>query len=359
MAELKATESGAVRLEDIAAHIGVSRSEVSRVINGRVRAGKGVGPAMRQRILDVAREMNYQPNRAAQNLARGRTDTVALMMVIEKLPDNGNEPTGAHNELSPHYHEIVGALTYTLHQYGMNLLLAQCGGGETDPLMALEEIARSRTCDGIVITDMRVDDQRPELLQRVGLPFVVRGSSPISGVAAVGVDNFQAGYQAIAYLTSLGHRRIAFFNIGADLMSGRGRYQGMCAAQQQTGAIIEYRDDAHFDDGAYLAIKERLTQPDFPTAIFAEDEIGALGAMRALEEAGLRVPEDVSVLACLNARFMQQVAPRLSVLDLHQARVAAEAGRLLARMLRGDAVEPGQRLIAPEIVERGTTGPAR
>ena len=84
MSEKLNTEGGTVRLEDIAAKIGVSRSEVSRVINGRIREGKGVGPAMRQRILDVAHEMNYRPHRAAQSLARGRTDTVALMMVIEK-----------------------------------------------------------------------------------------------------------------------------------------------------------------------------------------------------------------------------------------------------------------------------------
>ena len=353
--ELKSADIGTVRLEDVAARIGVSRSEVSRVINGRIREGKGVGPAMRQRILDVAREMNYRPNRAAQSLARGRTDTVALMMVIERQEQSIGNPADDHHELSPHYHEIVGALTYVLHQHGMNLLLAQCGGRDTDPLTALEELARSSACDGIVITDMRVDDQRPALLSKIGLPFVVRGSSPVPGVVAVGVDNFQVGYQAISWLSRLGHRRIAFFNIGEDLMSGRGRHLGMRAAQSQTGVEIEYRDDAHYDDGAYAAVRARLREPEFPTAIFIEDEIGALGAMRAIEEAGLRVPEDVSVLSCLNARFMRQVAPRLTVLDLHQARVAAQAGHLLARMLRGEDVELGQRLIAPEVQERGST----
>ncbi len=350
-------ENGATRLEDIAAKVGVSRSEVSRVINGRIREGKGVGAAMRQRILEAAREMNYRPHRAAQSLARGRSDTVALMMVIYKEAQANFHNAVMHHELSPHYHEIIGALTYTLHQYGMNLLLAQCGGADTDPIDTMEEIARSRTCDGMIITDMNVDDARPSMLQAAGLPFVVRGSSPVPGVVAVGIDNFQVGYQAIAYLHQLGHKRIAFFNIGQDLMSGRGRFRGMCAAREQLDVTVEYRDDAHYKHGIYDAVKQRLAEPDIPTAIFTEDELGALGAMRALAEAGLRVPRDVSVMSCLNARFMQQVAPTLTVLDLHQAQVAAEAGHLLAKMLRGDTVETGQRFFAPSLVERGSTAP--
>ena len=348
-----------VRLEDIAARVGVSRSEVSRVINGRIRAGKGVGPAMRQRILDVAQEMSYRPHRAAQNLARGRSDTVALMMVIHQSEETALGSAVTHHDLSPHYHEIIGALTYTLHAYGINLLLAQCGGAGADPVDVMEEIARSRACDGMIITDLRVDDQRLDILERAGLPYVVRGSSPKPGVVAVGIDNFQVGHQAISYLAGLNHRRIGVYNVGEDLMSGRGRREGIYAACAECGdaLTLEYRDDVHYKTGVYEAVQARLRLPDFPTALFLENEIGALGAIRALEEAGLRVPEDVSVLTCLNARFMEQVAPSLTVLDLHQAEVASEAGHLLAKMLRGDAIERTQRFFVPHLVERGSTTP--
>ena len=104
-----------VRLEDIAARVGVSPSEVSRVLNGRVRTGKSVGAATRERILEAAREMNYSPHRAAQSLVRGRTDTAALMMVIDRQAQASPflEDHDAPDELSPHYHEIIGGLTYT------------------------------------------------------------------------------------------------------------------------------------------------------------------------------------------------------------------------------------------------------
>lgn len=351
-------DSPPARLEDIAARVGISRSEVSRVLNGRVREGKGVGLAARERILQAAREMNYRPNRAAQSLARGRTDMVALMMVIHREPP-GETGADSHHELSPHYHEIIGGLTYTLNQYGLHLLLAQCGSQDADPAAVMEQIARSRTCDGMIVTDMRVDDARPRRLRETGLPFVVRGSSPDPDAVAVGMDNVAVGREAMRYLHGLGHRRILFYNIGRDLMAGQRRFEGFCQARDELGlgAEAEYRDDAHYENGVYWSLRQRLQEPNRPTAIFVEDEIGALGAERALAEAGLRVPQDVSIMACLNARFMHLVAPHLTVINVRQNEVAAQAGHLMARILRGEAVEPRQILLSPLLEERRSTAP--
>ena len=350
-----------VRLEDIAARVGVSRSEVSRVLNGQIRAGKSVGAATRERILEAARDMNYSPNRAAQSLVRGRTDTVALMIVIDRQAPASPfmEDRDVPDELSPHYHEMIGSLTYTLNQYGINLMLAQCGGGDVDPVAAMERLARSRACDGLIITDMLTDDPRPQILAQTGIPFVIRGSSPQPGSVAVGMDNVAVGCEAIRYLHSLGHRRILFYNIRRDLLVGQRRFEGMCQARAELGLedTLEYRDDVHHENGVYLSLRRRLQEPNIPTAIFAEDEISALGAERAIAEAGLRVPQDVSVMTCLNARFMRLVAPHLTVLNVRLNEAAAETGHLLARMLRGEPIEPCQRFLSPLLEEHGSTAP--
>ena len=365
----------AARLEDIAARVGVSSSEVSRVLNGRVRAGKSVGAATRARILEAARDMNYSPHRAAQNLVRGRTYTAALMMVTHHrgLPPftPGASPfiagqeapflnaEDAPGELSPHYHEIIGGLTYALHQYGFHLTLARCGGPDTTPLAAMEQIARSRMCDGMVITDMLANDPRPHTLEQTGLPYVVRGTSPTAGAVAVGMDNVAVGYQAIRYLHGLGHRRILFYNILHDLMVGQRRYEGVCQARDEfgLGETLEYQTDVEYKDAVYLTLRRRLQQPDIPTAVFAKDELSALGARRAIAEAGLRVPEDISVMSCLNAPFMRLVAPDLTVLNVRQNESAAQAGVLLARLMRGEPVEKRQILLSPLLEERGSTAP--
>lgn len=351
------------RLEDIAARVGVSPSEISRVLNNRTRSGKSVGAATRDRILEAAREMNYSPHRAAQSLVSGRTDTATLMMVIDQQSPASPflEDHDTPDELSPHYHEIIGGLTYTMNQYGIHLMLAQCGGAGIDPLAKMEEIARARLCDGMIITDMLVDDPRSEVLDRTGLPYVIRGSSPRPSTAAVGMDNIAVGFGAVEYLYTLGHRRILFYNIRRDLMVGQKRFEGMDRARTEMGLhkTLEYRDDIHHKDGVYKSLLQRLGEPHPPTAVFAEDEVSALGAERAIRQSGLRIPGDVSLMTCLNARFMRLVVPHLSVFNVRLNESAAHSGRLLGQMLRGEPVEKRQILLPPLLEENGSTAPPK
>jgi DNA-binding LacI/PurR family transcriptional regulator len=336
---------GAVRLEDIAARVGVSRSEVSRVLNNRLRVGRSVGRAKQEEIWRVARELNYQPHRAAQNLARGKTDTVALIVQLDTTGD-----------LSPHYHEIVGALTYTLNEWGFHLMLAQAGEDQTQ---VLTRLAGSRLCDAVIITDMQVDDTRPTLLEELDMPFLIRGSAPRPGLTAVGMDNQAVGRLAIETLYRYGHRRILFHNIGRGFLSGQRRYEGfwqMCE-EYGIGDTVRYEDILYGEAGLYEVTRDAMLGPNPPTAIFAADEIAASGVLRALADLGKRVPEDVSVLTCRNARFMRRLYPRLSVINVRQNEVAAEAGRTLVRILKGEEVEPRQYFLSPELEENGSVAP--
>ncbi len=350
-------ETVSAKLEDVAARVGISRSEVSRVLNGRIRAGRGVGEDTRRRILEAAQEMNYRPHRAAQNLARGWTDTAALMLL--PIPPPGQNLHAPDYDLPPHYHAIIGALTHTFGLYGLSLLLIPWGGSPETPVEALDRIARSRLCDGLVLTDMQVGDPRLAVLRAAGLPFIVRGSTPEDGIAAVGADNFHVSYDAMQYLVRLGHRKILFYNIDPNLMAGKRRHEGFRQAQADFGLpeTASYCDTADHENGIYLDLTRRLAQGEIPTAVFAKDEIGALGAIQALEEFGLSVPKDVSVMTCLNARFMRRVAPHLTVMNVRQEEVASEAAHLLSRMLRGECVEPKQVFLAPILEERGSTAP--
>jgi DNA-binding LacI/PurR family transcriptional regulator len=335
---------GPVRLEDIAARVGVSRSEVSRVLNNRLRAGRSVGRAKQEEIWRVARELNYQPHRAAQNLARGRTDTVALIVQLDTTGD-----------LSPHYHEIVGALTYTLNEWGFHLMLAQAG---EDPTQVLTRLARGRLCDAVIITDMQVDDTRPALLEEMGMPFLIRGSSPYPGLTAVGMDNAAVGRLAVETLYRHGHRHILFHNIGRSFLSGARRYEGFRQASEELGIAdtVRYEDVLYGETGLYELTRAVMSEPNPPTAIFAADEMAASGVLRALADLGKRVPEEVSVLTCRNARFMQRLYPRLSVINVRQHEVAAEAGRTLVRMLKGEPVEARQHFLSPVLEENGSVG---
>jgi DNA-binding LacI/PurR family transcriptional regulator len=343
----EAGRRGPARLEDIAQRVGVSRSEVSRVLNNRMRQGRSVGRAKQEEIWRVARELNYQPHRAAQNLARGKTDAVAFVVQLD-----------SSCELSPHYHEIVGALTYTLNEWGFHLLLVQA---DEDQTLTLTRLARTRLCDAAIITDMQVDDRRPALLESLGLPFVIRGSAPRSGLTAVGMDNAAVGYKAVEFLRRLGHRRILFQNIGRGYLSGQRRYEGFQRATQEFALekTARYEDAVYKEDEMYTLTRRLVEEPEPPTAIFAADEVAASGVLRALSDARIRVPEDMSVLTCLNARFMRRLNPHLSVINVRQGEVAAEAAKTVARLLRGDAVEAQQTFLSPILEEHGSCAPPR
>jgi len=344
-----------LKLADIAERVGINRSEVSRVLSGVRREGRIVSSATRERILEVARELKYYPNRIAQNLAHGCTNTIGLMMAL-----TGDRPLT--DCLPEHYQEIIGALTYTLHEYGIHLLLAQCtprhSGEKAVDTMA--HIMRSQLCDGMVISDITVDDERPAALTEIGLPFVVIGSPNGIDIPAVDIDNVQVGYEGVSYLYGLGHRHIAVYNIGRDLVSGQNRFQGMTEASQNLGMErLEYRDDVHLEMDVYSAVTQRLDEPGFPTAIFTEDASSAFGAERALREAGLSIPQDVSIITCMNSRLMRLMAPRLTAINLRQGEVASAAGRLLASQLQGVHIGKPAKLITPVLEPASTTAPPR
>jgi len=330
------------RLEDIARTVGVSRSEVSRVLNDRVRAGRGVGKAKQEEIRRVARELGYQPNRAARMLARGRTDMIGLP--IRVAPDR---------ELAAHYHEIVGALTRTLGALGLHLTLVDW---EDDPLGPLERIAQARAVDGILLTDITVDDARPALLESLGMPYAIRGTSPWPGAPAVGADNVAVGRMAVEHLVAHGHRRILFHNVGRALMAGEGRHAGYEAAVASAGLGGEarYEDTVFKEEDVHAFALRTLSTPDRPTAIHAADEIGAFAFLRAAHDLGLRVPEDLSLCTCLNARIMRRLLPGIDAINIRQDEVATAAGSLLATVIDGNTASPGQQFLTPRIEPRGS-----
>lgn len=330
----------APRLEDIAQRVGISRSEVSRVLNNRVRPGRTVSLERQAQIRAVARELGYSPHPGAQNLARGKTDLVALTMLI----DSGDG-------LPPHYQEIITAVTSVFRGHGMNLILSQ---SEMDSQLAsIEKLARSRQTDGVILTDMMVDDQRPALLTRYGLPYVIRGTAPSYGMPAIGLDNVALGRMAIEYLASHGHRRILFHNVGRNMSAGFGRYNGFVQAVEALGLVsdVEYEDRYYLENQVFAYALKRWSEPNPPTAVYAADEMGASAFLRAFAELGLRVPIDVSLMCSLNAKYMHQVLPSITKITTQQQATAFEAARQLLRILGRKPGPMEQVFLQPELVD--------
>jgi DNA-binding LacI/PurR family transcriptional regulator len=333
-----------VSQQDIAERVGVSRSEVSRVLSGQLRQGRSIAPEKQEAILQAAREMNYQVNALAKNLATGKTNTVALVIRMDR-----GEP------LAPHYQEIIGAMTLTLAEYDLRLLLVQTERDLIEHSMSvLEKLVRSGSCDGVILTDVKVLDERIALLDQLNFPYVIRGTTTDSTRYAVGMNNKTIGRLAIQTFAEHGHRHVLFHNVEAFLRAGADRGAGATAEAKVWGVEMEFEDSIYKEGDIYRFVLARFSAPNPPTALYLADELAAFGALRALADLGLRVPEDVSVMTSLNSRMLRRISPTLSFINVRQDEVAAQAAHLLARLLSGEAVPPGQHFLEPVVEMHGS-----
>ncbi|WP_324716018.1 LacI family DNA-binding transcriptional regulator [Carboxydochorda subterranea] len=357
-------------MADVARAAGVSKSTVSRALAGDSR----VKEATRLRIEQAAQELGYIPNRIARALARGRTEMIAVVT-----------PTPPRSFSDPFYLEFLGGLGDRVMEAGYSLVITSPGAGGS-PANSLAELAAGRVVDGAVLTEVQVDDPRLALLRQAPLPFVVLGTPEdasggvVPGVWFVDGDNEGGARQVVEHLLSLGHRRIACITGPLHLVSARRRLAGYLQALQAAGVAPspEWVVEGDFTREGGLRAGQRLLEarlldlrePGSLTAIFASNDLMAIGVLEALRGAGLRVPEDVSVAGFDGIYLADLLEPSLTT----GAQPIRALGRMVAELLLGRlgaaggdrAAVPeqigavGRRVVVPvQLRVKGSTGPPR
>lgn len=332
-------------LKELGRLAGVHASTVARVLNDDPR--QRVSSEVRERILALAREHGYQPNRLARSLRTKRSAVVGTL-----IPDIAN----------PFFALMFRGIEDALAERDYSVILAN-----TDDEYAREErgiaMLRGRQVDGLILATARRHDPAIQQLldERFPLVLVNRHTDPITPNVVVPADHTGA-VTAVAHLVGLGHRRIAHIAGSEEMSTGHTRSQGYREALQQHS--IPFDPDllvagSYRDAGGYDAMRRLLALPDPPTAVFAVNDLAAAGAMRAVREAGLEVPDDVSLVGFNDLATVTPTVPGLTTLHLplHAMGMAA-AERLLAQLLSGGGgfVEPAT--VPVTLVVRGSTGPA-
>ncbi|MBN1486990.1 MAG: LacI family DNA-binding transcriptional regulator [Anaerolineae bacterium] len=269
-------------LEEIAKLSGVSRSTVSRVINNDPH----VSDPTYKKVMAVVREFNYQPNIAARSLASGHTRVLGLVI-----------PTGVSKLFTDPYFQILiqgVSSACNAHDYSVMLWLAE---PEYERRM-IKKILNNGLVDGVVVSSMVVDDVIVEALVESELPFMLIGRHPtVTDVNYVDVDNVASAKEIVTHLLRLGYTRVATITGPLNAISGVDRYEGYIEALSSrgikidTGLIVE---GDFSEEGGYYAMRRLLSQS--PQAVFVASDPMAMGAMRALHEAGLSIPEDVALV---------------------------------------------------------------
>ncbi|WP_296678347.1 LacI family DNA-binding transcriptional regulator [Novosphingobium sp.] len=332
---------------DIAYIAGVSQPTVSRALRG----SRSVSLATRQRIEEIARELNYSVDKNASSLRSQRANTIALLFFEEQTPED--------SKINPFFLSMLGSITHACANKGFDLLIS-FQKMEDDWHTRYQD---SHRADGLILLgygDYTLYESRLANLVRQGTYFVRWGSVSDDNIGAtVGSDNFGAGRSAGEHLLSLGCKRIAFIGQADEhYPEFAERYRGLCSALTDAGFAADpalLRGGVSFEDDGQRAVEDLLARNAGFDAIFAASDLIAIGAMRALAAAGLRIPEDVAVVGFDNQPAASMTNPPLTTVmqDLRQA------GDLLIETLLAqieDRPIPNTSLPTQLIVRRSTVG---
>jgi DNA-binding LacI/PurR family transcriptional regulator len=308
-------------LDQVAARAGVGRGTVSRVINGSSQ----VSESTRQAVLAAVSELGYVPNLAARALVTRRTDTVAL--VVSESEDR------LFGE--PFFAGVVRGISAGVTAAGRQLVLALTAGQDGE--RPIERYLTTQHVDGVLLLSLHGDDPLPRQLRERGLP-VVLGGRPAGGYsgAYVDVDNAGGARAGVAHLLERGRRRIATITGPLDMMAGQDRLAGYRTALADTGVSVEKSlvETGDFSEASgQQAMRTLLAREPELDAVFAANDLMAVGAMRALKEAGRRVPDDVAVLGFDDSPLSRVTDPPLSTVRQPTDEMGRRMAELLMRLI--------------------------
>jgi LacI family transcriptional regulator len=334
-----------MNLEEIAKLSNVSRSTVSRVVNN----DPNVKEQTRVRVLQVIRQVNYRPNAAARSLAAGRSHILGLVI-----------PTGVSALFTDPYFPILiqgVSSACNVHDHSVMLWLAE---PEYERHM-IGQITGSGLVDGVIVASALMDDPLNKAIFESDLPAIMVGQHPIfPNISYVDVDNRRGSQDIVTHLIRLGYRRIATITGPLNLIAGADRYEGYRAALKERGLTPapEWAVEGDFTEAGGYGAMQRLL-PHRPEAVFAASDIMALGSLRAVHDAGLRVPDDVAVVGFDDMPFAARTDPPLTTVRQPIYRTGVLAAETLIDMVAHPGSVPRRIVLPTELVIRSTCGANR
>lgn len=334
-----------MNLEDIAKEAGVSRSTVSRVVNNDVNVSRKT----RQRVLAVIDKNRFIPNHAARTLVTQRSNIIGVV-----VPHTANVFFGDNSYFPMLLQGIADATNH--HNQNMLLWLAQTG---ESPEHFAQRIVRNRVYDGLIVASLAATDPLIDELHQLNTPFVMveRPLQCEERISYAAVDNIYGSQLATEHLIALGYQRIAHITGILNIGDGFDRLIGYQRALQnaQRPYLPELVCEAFFTyDSGYRAMRELL--PQQPDAVFVACDASALGAIQALNEAGLRVPQDVAIVGFDDIDIATRSTPQLTTMRQPVQEKGREALALLLSILDQPKSAPRRVILPTQLVIRDSCG---
>jgi len=336
-----ARKTAQISIRDVAEAAQVSVATVSNVVRSR----KNVSDAVRARVNDAIRTLNYLPDRAAMQLREGRNRIIGVL-----VPSLDN----------PFFTAIIACLEECARKDGYDIIVASAGEEPVYGSSRLKALLSWRPAGMIILPN---DDYFADasILDATSIPYVVLDRLPHSCMAdTVAVENEQSAAEAAAYLASLGHRRILVVATTLSLANIRERCAGIIAFCAQAGLPVpQVLEVGHHAEEGPAALTEMLTGSNIPTAIIALTNSITLGALRCLYQSGCNVPDDVSLVGYDDYAWMRATQPPITAIRQPVEEMGVQSWSRLMHRIAGESAAPMQVRLPCTLAVRGSTAPPK
>ncbi len=325
-------------IDDVARQAAVSKSLVSLVVRG----DRHVSPERRAAVLRAVAELGYRPNAMAQGLVQNKTRIVGVL-----VSDLNN----------PFFADVIAGIQTRARAMGYRVLMNTGDRIQEHEDEAIETLLQLRV-DGLILGSPMMESPLVVRASKEVAVVVVGRQARAASLDSVADDDAAGSLAVVQHCVSLGHRRIAHIDggEGAGAIERRRGYEE-AMRKLRLGDEVAIGRGAYTEAGGHEGARELLERRPRPTAIFAANDLAAIGALNAIEEAGLRVPHDISLVGYDNTSLAAM--RHLSLTTVHQPRhdIGQMAMDLLVERIRGDRVRPRRVVLAPSLVVRSTTAP--
>jgi len=329
---------------DVAQLAGVSRTTVSLVINKLPTAN--ISEATRQRVLEAAKALNYSPNAAGRKLVSGKSSTLGLVLC--------QSPEQAHADAF--LARVIFGVEQAAIQTGYHVLLTQV---DPDEHAGYTHLISENHVDGLIISGPQQGDMEIVGMHQDQVPVMLLGQMPNTQIPFVDVDATQSAKTIVGHLVDLGHHRIATItNARLTYTSAQQRLDGYLKALESAGLQPNERyikEGNYTPDSGFQAMQELLSLSPRPTAVFVASDVVALGAMLAIKQAGLRIPEDLAVAGFDDIPLAEYFDPPLTTMRLPAFELGWSAGERLVRLMNNEQLEHPGFLLETELIIRASS----
>jgi LacI family repressor for deo operon, udp, cdd, tsx, nupC, and nupG len=330
-------------MKDVAQLAGVSTATVSRALMNPDK----VSPSTRKRVDDAVLESGYSPNALARNLRRNESKTI-----ITVVPDI----------CDPYYSEIIRGIEDAAVEHGYLVLVAD-GRNHSKKEASFANFVFAKQADGILLLGNDLPFEANKAEQKNLPPMVMACEfSPDLELPTVHIDNLTSAFEAVNYLTQMGHKRIAQVSGPKSATLSQFRQQGYQQALRRAGITMNpiylISGDLSFESGA-KAVRQLLVGAEPPTAIFFHNDMMAIGAIREAKKLGLRIPQDLSIVGFDDIQFAQYCEPPLTTVAQPRYEIGRQTMLMLLELLRGHDVRAGSRLLDTKLMVRESVAPPR